>query len=164
MEKSIINKKILCPVCGKYYFEKLTAEEIEDGITQEDDFCTVCGWNYDEKQMNDFDLKTNLNEKSINEYKKWFENQITVNPNYNFLDANKPQPQHHLCPICEKHEFKNIFSFEICPFCGWEDDGTTPDDADYIGSNGMTISEYKKKYEICLKADPKYKWKNKINK
>ena len=52
------------------------------------------------------------------------------------------------CPVCGKHEFSSWNSYEICPECGWEDDSmqeVTPDDD--LGANGMSLNEYKAKYE-----------------
>ena len=160
MGKNINIKKILCPVCGKYYFQPLTDGELEEGMKPDDDFCTVCGWNYDEKQLDNFNLKTNLNSKSINEYREWFNKQIQINPKYNYLDSKKQKTSSHLCPICGRHKFKQLYSYEICPYCGWEDDGSKESDSEErIGVNGMTVCEYKKEYLKLLKKDPSYKWK-----
>lgn len=32
------------------------------------------------------------------------------------------QSKKHACPVCGKHEFSHVGSFEICPVCGWHDD------------------------------------------
>ena len=160
MEKHLNVKEMLCPVCGKYCFQPFTDEELEEGMKPDDEFCTVCGWNYDEKQLNDFDLKTELNSKSINEYRKWFNKLIEFNPQYNFLEANRQKPISHKCPICGKHEFKQFFSYGICPYCGWEDDGSKEcDSEEHIGVNGKTLSEYKKEYLKIISKDPNYRWK-----
>ena len=73
-----IGKRIL-KNCQKSKNPTTKLEELEEGMKPDDEFCTVCGWNYDEKQLNDFDLKTELNSKSINEYRKWFNKLIEFN-------------------------------------------------------------------------------------
>ena len=51
-----------------------------------------------------------------------------------------------ICPVCNKHKFEYKNWFEICPICGWEDDGVQRDDPDYPeGANGMSLNEYRKK-------------------
>lgn len=164
MGKSL-KRKMLCPVCGKYYFSPLTKEEIEEGVRLEDDFCSVCGWRYDEKQLSDYDATTEYNEMSLNERKQWYQEQLETNPDYNYLDAHQPEPVPHLCPICGKHEFKSEYSYDICPYCGWEDDGITEETSDdCVGANGMTFTEYKSKYQELIMDDPNYKWANRVGK
>ena len=51
-----------------------------------------------------------------------------------------------ICPVCGKHQFKYKDWFEVCPVCGWEDDGIQRDDPDYPnGANGMSLNEYKRR-------------------
>lgn len=53
-----------------------------------------------------------------------------------------------ICPICGKHIFEKDNNFEICPICHWEDDGVQRDEPDYPeGANGMSLNEYKKRWE-----------------
>ena len=52
---------------------------------------------------------------------------------------------------------KATISFDICPYCGWEDDGTE-DDTTVLGANDLRFSEYKKRYERYVQEDPKYRW------
>ena len=108
-------KKILCPICGEYYFVELTEEEKKEGILPSDDFCITCGWRFDERQIIDNNLKTDINELSINEYREWYKKKIKENPNYNYLDENKPASIPHKCPVCGKHEFADELSYDICP-------------------------------------------------
>lgn len=52
-----------------------------------------------------------------------------------------------ICPVCGKHRFKEDDNFEICPICGWEDDGIQRDDPDYEGgANEMSLNQMKKAY------------------
>ena len=119
----------------------------------------TCGWRFDERQIIDNDLKIDVNELSINEYKEWYKNKVKENPNYNYLDENKPEPSPHKCPVCEKYEFKDQLSYDICPYCGWEDDGFDDDHLkNDISASGCTYQEYKKQYEEKIKNNPKYKW------
>ncbi len=53
----------------------------------------------------------------------------------------------HMCPVCGKYEFGDMDSYDICPFCGWEDDGEQLDDPDFAGGvNHMSLNDYKKEY------------------
>nr|DAM53577.1 MAG TPA: cysteine-rich protein [Caudoviricetes sp.] len=48
------------------------------------------------------------------------------------------------CPVCEKYEFKSEDDFDICPVCGWENDGLQYDDPDYDGgANEMSLNQAK---------------------
>ncbi len=147
-------KPMECPICGKFYFS-----DLQDGDEYSEFFCSVCGWVYDLNQAENPDCKDGENEMSLNEYKAWYENKIAKKLDYNYWDENKPAPAPHKCPICGKYEFEDDSSFDICPFCGWEDDGIMEDDPDYSGgANDLSLNEYKKQYEKNLAKDPNYKW------
>ena len=158
-------KKTLCPICGGYYFVELSQEEIEQGALPTDDFCTVCGWHYDEEQIKDHTLVTDINKMSFDDYKKWYEAQILENPNYNYLEATKPSPVPHKCPVCGKYVFANKISYDICPYCGWEDSGF--DDIEHrdepFNIFGKTFNQYKKEYEEIIEKDPNYKWIKRVD-
>jgi hypothetical protein len=53
----------------------------------------------------------------------------------------------HKCPICGKFEFDRRFSYDICPYCGWEDDSRDDTDDEESGANANTIGDYRKLYE-----------------
>lgn len=53
----------------------------------------------------------------------------------------------HKCPICGKYEFDVRGSYEICPYCGWEDDTWDDSDDEESGANAATIGEYKELYK-----------------
>lgn len=51
----------------------------------------------------------------------------------------------HKCPVCGKHEFSCISSFEVCPVCGWMDDEyqvAYPDNDG--GANNISLNEAKR--------------------
>lgn len=54
------------------------------------------------------------------------------------------------CPCCGYNTLTEVFNsdegtgYDICPFCGWEDDGTT-DINEYRSINRGSISDYRKK-------------------
>ena len=52
--------------------------------------------------------------------------------------------QNVLCPVCERHVFEWENDFDICPFCGWENDGVQGGDHDYWGgANDLTVNQSK---------------------
>ena len=54
----------------------------------------------------------------------------------------------HPCPVCGKTMFPTHSSYEICMVCGWEDDGVQEDDPDFpVGANGMSLNDYKRRYD-----------------
>ena len=158
-------KKFLCPVCDSFYFIEPTQEEIDNGLSYplDEDFCYNCGWQYEESQLKDYDLKTQKNPLSINEQKKVYEQKIKEDPEYNYLDEIRPDPTPHPCPVCGKYIFEDVISHDICPYCGWEDDGLGDKlDDDRVSANGMTFAEYKQRYEDEIKKNPNYVWSKKL--
>lgn len=48
----------------------------------------------------------------------------------------------HKCPVCGKYEFSREDSYEICPFCQWEDEQLGIDEPDErSGPNPMTLNQ-----------------------
>lgn len=101
---------------------------------------------------------------SLNEYKVWYAEKIRENPSYNFFEEETDNytPTPHKCPVCGKYTFRDACCFDICPFCGWEDDGTE-DDTEIIGANDLRFSLYQKRYKDYLVKDPAYRWDKKGN-
>lgn len=58
-----------------------------------------------------------------------------------------------VCPICGKYTFYGKNNFDICKYCGWEND--TADG----GANDLPLEEFKKRYERLIANNPKYIWK-----
>ena len=143
-EKQIVPMK--CPVCGITKFVKLYNEEIEMGISPNDCQCDICGWYYDLEQTKNPNLKNQANKKSLNEYIKWYQEKISENPKWRYIDTFKPKRVKHPCPVCGKYIFKSTISYDICPICGWEDNGFEdyPHDIPYEG--GKSFYQTKKEY------------------
>ena len=155
-------KPMICPVCGEIYF----SEPLEDFKEEEMDmylngraYCQHCGWIYDLDQFENPDLKDGFNEMSLNEYKKWFEDKIKENPNYDYFEEYMPAPTPHKCPVCGEYEFKDEHSFDICPVCGWEDD----DSLETGGANEKSLDEAIKDFNAKRKNNPNYKWTNQFD-
>ena len=51
----------------------------------------------------------------------------------------------HMCPVCGKYRFTGYGSFDICKFCGWEDDDLMEDNPDYSG--GANEKNKKKRFK-----------------
>lgn len=49
-----------------------------------------------------------------------------------------------ICPVCGEHHFEFPDDYDICPICGWENDGVQRDDKDYWGgANSLSVNEAK---------------------
>lgn len=154
-------KKMTCPVCSAFSFSGPDELDLEDpDYSIDDELCFHCGWEYDLDQVDNPDLKTDRHEMSLNEYKEWYKNKIKENPDWDWSQENKPDPEPHLCPVCGKTTFPDIFSSEICEHCGWEDDITDPDDPDEeSGANkGMTVIQAREQYKKWQEFIPGYQW------
>ncbi len=56
------------------------------------------------------------------------------------------------CPICGKHTFKMENDMEICPVCGWENDGVQMHNHKYAGgANKLSLDDYKEKYFASIR-------------
>lgn len=65
----------------------------------------------------------------------------------------------YVCPVCGQTVFKHKNWYEICEWCGWEDDvdyEKYPDDES--GANGCTVDSYRAGYAEKCRQNPNYKW------
>lgn len=63
------------------------------------------------------------------------------------------------CPVCSRYEFEFESDHDICPFCGWENDGVQNDDHDYEeGANVMSLNQTKKWYNEQIKKNKNFRW------
>ena len=59
------------------------------------------------------------------------------------------------CPVCGKYQFEEECDYDICEYCGWENDSYTEEG----GANTLSLEEYKERYKMYLALNPDYKWK-----
>ena len=158
MDKKIMQiEPMLCPVCGKFYFTKLTDEEIEDGETPNETQCSRCGWFYDLEQLENPNLEHESNQMSLNQYKDWYKKKIIENPKWEYYLDFIGKPEKHLCPVCGEYIFKDKLSYDICPVCGWEDYGFENAPNDKPNPSMMSLNERKIWFEEQRKNNPKFK-------
>ena len=56
-------------------------------------------------------------------------------------------------------DVNDMGSFDICPYCGWEDDDLQLNNPDYSGgANNLSLNEYQADYAAKIVKNPKYKW------
>ena len=132
-----------CPVCGKFFFA-----ELQEGEDIHDLQCTKCGWRYDYEQALDHDLKDGNNALSVNEFIEWYHGKVSENPHYDYSDEHCPPNAPHPCPVCGEHIFKDRDCFDICPICGWTDDGLMEDEPNRWegNSNDLCLNDFRERY------------------
>ena len=160
-------EKSKCPVCDKFEFEPLSWADIACDITPSDSYCLNCGWHYSTRQIENPNLKNDANEMSLYEYRMWYKKRLEENPEYNYFNESVENyiPTPHKCPVCGKYEFKDKSCFDICPYCGWEDDGLFEDNPNIPGgANETSLNKYRKAYNEKIKLDPNYHWDKDNNK
>ena len=59
------------------------------------------------------------------------------------------------CPVCGKTKFKQEHDYDICKYCGWENDNYF----EAGGANVLSLADYQKRYEGYINRDPKYTWR-----
>ena len=153
-------KKSTNPVCGNFEFEPLTWEDIYCGETPSDVYCMSCGWHYSPEQEKFPELANGANTMSLKEYRGWYAEKIAVNPNYSYFEEMTENyvPTPHKCPVCGKYEFADESCYDICPFCGWVDDGVHLSDPDFVGgANELSLKHYRKEYHEKITQDPTYR-------
>lgn len=153
-------KPMLCPVCGKFYFSELSKEEIEEGETPNTTQCSRCGWFYDLEQVADPNLRNESNEMSLNEYKEWYKNKKKEEPKWEYYLDFVGEPEPHICPLCGEYEFKDSLSYDICPICGWEDNGFESDPNYKPDPTQMSFNERKIWFLKQRERNPHYRVKD----
>ena len=74
----------------------------------------------------------------IEKRRRWFERYV-INLEKESVVAPRGKGERYRCPCCHYKTLEERGGYEICPVCGWEDDGQDDGDADTIrgGPNGM---------------------------
>lgn len=63
-----------------------------------------------------------------------------------------------ICPICEEYSFEYPDDYDICPICGWENDGIQRVKKDYWGgANYLSVNEAKTVYSLLQDKETKSK-------
>ena len=145
---------MICPVCERFYFS-----ELQDGDDIDSLQCTKCGWKYDYDQAADHDLKNGKNVKSVNEYTQWYQEMIAENPEYDYSYDHRSPKEPHRCPVCGKHLFRDRDSFDVCPICGWVDDGLMEEEPErWAGnSNDLCLRDFRNRYLGIADVQPSEK-------
>jgi hypothetical protein len=58
------------------------------------------------------------------------------------------------CPVCGKYTFQEKNDYDICKYCGWENDGFY----DCGGANRLSLSDYTVRYNRYVELYPGYIW------
>mgnify|MGYP000030106166 CR=1 FL=1 len=64
----------------------------------------------------------------------------------------------HPCPVCGRTIFREYDSYDICEFCGWEDNAYQEEHPCAGGGPNSSLYSYRKKYRQKIAADPEYTW------
>lgn len=151
-------KPMICPVCSDFYFSDLTEDD-----NQEEQFqCSQCGWVYSLRQLECPDWVDPQAKYSLNEFRELYREKKLADPSYSYIeDTYEATP--HLCPVCGKHSFSDIASFEVCPVCGWEDDPVMEAEPnDWAGNaNDLCLNDFRKRFFKALDSDPTYRFDEK---
>ena len=64
----------------------------------------------------------------------------------------------HLCPVCGRTVFQEYDSYEICSFCGWEDNAFQQAHPYTGGGPNASLHSCRRNYRKKIAADPNYTW------
>ena len=71
----------------------------------------------------------------------------------------------HKCPVCGRRSLQYRHYYDICPECGWEDDGVFSflGVEDYSSANGCSLTEYREDYLQKKANGPSYTWRGQFS-
>ena len=61
-----------------------------------------------------------------------------------------------VCPVCGKYTFCGHNNYDICKYCGWENE----DYYDGGGANELSLEECRKRYQRAIADNPNFIWAN----
>ena len=54
----------------------------------------------------------------------------------------------HRCPVCGEYEFEGTNSYDICPYCNWEDNEFQEEEPDNNGGpNKMSLNQAREAFK-----------------
>lgn len=132
-----------CPVCHQYEF---------DGIISYDT-CPVCGWEDDGSQ--NYPHSPAANHMSLREYRLRYQQGWTRDELISYdgsIPARFSNVKENICalpcPVCGKFMFERDCSYDVCPVCGWVNDGMQIDEPDTkMTPNILSLNEYRDLYQ-----------------
>ena len=153
-------KEMVCPVCGKTDFDLPKGSGKENKLRyygQGRIVCYYCGWIYDANQAANPESKRGQNELSVVEMREDYQARIAKEPNYYWFSTKRIPWESHVCPVCREHRFPNEPSFDICPVCGWQDDGMEAN-PEMESAIGLTYPDAVKEFKEKRTKNPYYRW------
>ena len=64
----------------------------------------------------------------------------------------------HPCPVCGRTVFREYDSYEICPFCGWEDNAFQEAHPYTGGGPNASLHSCRRSYRKKIAVNPSYTW------
>ena len=64
----------------------------------------------------------------------------------------------HPCPVCGRTVFQEYDSYEICPFCGWEDNAFQEEHPYTGGGPNASLHSCRRSYRKKIAVNPAYTW------
>ena len=64
----------------------------------------------------------------------------------------------HPCPVCGRTVFREYDSYEICPFCGWEDNAFQEEHPYTGGGPNASLHSCRRSYRKKIAVNPSYTW------
>ena len=105
-----------CPVCGKHVFKSRDDDEV----------CPVCGWKDSSEQVLRPNKALKENKMSLYDARRMWKEGTPLDTfridTMNIADYDNLKNDEHFCPVCGQYEFEEFGSYDICPYCHWEDD------------------------------------------